>query len=141
MYIINLTNTRGAWPGLRQWRSLESLAPEGPAREPRPSAPAQAAGALNHPAALPESERSGGTPGSSPANIAAHAGLPRRRRELRPHLPPPKPRPRVSSGRSCLEKTEKSPEPRVLEAGHSDTVGAPLDLLVPPVKGRLAQNE
>ncbi|KAJ1208755.1 hypothetical protein NDU88_004138 [Pleurodeles waltl] len=33
----------------------------------------------------------------------------------------------------------KSPEPLILEAGPSDAVGAPLDLLVPPLKGRLAQ--
>ncbi|KAJ1213230.1 hypothetical protein NDU88_000868 [Pleurodeles waltl] len=73
--------------GLRRWRSLESSAPEGPAREPRSSAQAQAAGALNRPAALPESERSGGTPGSSPAIVAARMGLPRQRRELWPLLP------------------------------------------------------
>ncbi|KAJ1166630.1 hypothetical protein NDU88_007029 [Pleurodeles waltl] len=64
----------GAWPGLRQWRSLESSAPEGPAREPQPSAPAQAAGALNRPAALPESERSGGDPRVEPGKHSSPRG-------------------------------------------------------------------
>ncbi|KAJ1209163.1 hypothetical protein NDU88_004541 [Pleurodeles waltl] len=97
LYRARNTHLEGAWPGLRQWRSLESSAPEGPAREPRPSAPAEAAGALNHPARCRKVSGAAGPPG-------------RARQTLQPALgclggeencglsSPPKPRPRVSSG-------------------------------------------
>ncbi|KAJ1128813.1 hypothetical protein NDU88_007187 [Pleurodeles waltl] len=127
-------------PGLRQWRQHRSSASEGPAQEPRPGAPAQAAGALNCPIALPEGGRSGGTPGSNPVNVAARAGLPRQQEDLRPFLRPEAAASREIAGhgghgRSGLRKTAGTPEPRTSEAGPSDAVGAPLRLLVPPPDG------
>ncbi|KAJ1199981.1 hypothetical protein NDU88_003812 [Pleurodeles waltl] len=127
----------GAWPGLRQWRQHRSSAPEGPAQEPRPGAPAQAAGALNCPTVLPEGGRSGGTPGSNPVNVAARAGLTGQQKDLRPFLRPEAAASREIAGRgghgrSGLRKTAGTPEPRTSGAGPSDAVGAPLGLLVPP---------
>ncbi|KAJ1107086.1 hypothetical protein NDU88_004483 [Pleurodeles waltl] len=128
----------GAWPGLRQWRQHRSPAPEGPAQEPRPGAPAQAAWALNCPTALPEGGRSGGTPGSNP--------VPGQQEDLRPFLRPEAAASceiagRGGHGRSGLRKTAGTPEPRTSEAGPCDAVGAPLGLLVPPLMVRLARNK
>ncbi|KAJ1139589.1 hypothetical protein NDU88_005958 [Pleurodeles waltl] len=71
--------------------------------------------------------------------------LPGRRGDLRPFIPSEaaasrERRAAVCAGGSCRQETAKSPELRILEAGPGNAVGAPLDLLVPPLKGRLAQN-
>ncbi|KAJ1144261.1 hypothetical protein NDU88_010562 [Pleurodeles waltl] len=115
-------------------------APEGPAGELQPGAPAWAAHALNLSAMWLTGGRCSWAPAADPRGAVSCAGPPGSSRGLRPLLPFQAVAPRGKLGRGGSGPREASARPCGWTAGPGERDGAPGDPTRPSLKGRLTWN-